>query len=44
LSLQCLATVPERNWPTVGIALLVATALGAIYAIAVRVRPAWLFD
>jgi len=44
LSLQCLASVPERNWPTVGVALLVATVLGALYAVAVRVRPAWLFD
>lgn len=44
LSLQCLASVPERNWPTVGVALLVATALGVLYAVAVRVRPSWLFD
>lgn len=44
LSLQCLASLPQRTWPTVGVALLVATVLGALYAVAVRVRPAWLFD
>lgn len=44
LTLQCLASVPERNWPTVGLLLLIATALGTLYAVAMRVRPAWLFE
>ena len=44
LTLQCLATVPERNWPTVGMLLGAATVLGALYALALRVRPTWLFD
>lgn len=44
LTLQCLATLPESNWPTVGGLLAGATLLGALYAIALRVRPRWLFD
>ena len=44
LSLQCLASVPERSWPTVGAMLAVASVLGTLYAVALRVRPTWLFD
>jgi len=44
LTLQCLASVPQRNWPTVGAILAVGTALGVLYAIILRMRPGWLFD
>lgn len=44
LSLQCLASTAPRDWPTIGVILAVATALGVLGAVVLRVRPAWLFD
>lgn len=44
LSLQCLASLPTSEWPTVGALVAGATVLAAGYAVVVRLRPAWLFD